>query len=89
MEKKKNQVLVVTFKSSFPETVEVYYQHGEEIRMKAIKTFIIKNTTFLSPLKIHRSLSIEPCYLKGKTGKIQGAVTVTPPPLATEILRFS
>lgn len=46
--KKKNQVLVVTFKSSFPETVEVYYQHGEEIRMKAIMTFIIKNTTFLS-----------------------------------------
>lgn len=44
----KNQVLIVTFKSSFPETVEVYYQHGEEIRMKAIKTFIIKNTHHFS-----------------------------------------
>lgn len=58
--KKKNQVLVVTFKSLFPETFKVYYQHGKEIRMKAIKTFIIKNTPlFFSPLKIHRSLSIE------------------------------
>lgn len=47
-EKKNNQVLVVTFKSSFPETLEVYYPNGEEIRIKAIKTFIIKKTKHFS-----------------------------------------
>lgn len=89
--KKKNQVLVVTFKSSFPEIFEVYYQHGEEIKMKAIKTFLIKTHT---PLFFPLWRFTRVCLLNPVTWKVRQAIykvqwlPPTSPCHCPEILRF-